>query len=495
MKKLLTLLLALLMLLSVFAACTTVGNEPNQSNSGTTQAPTNSTGDPNQPPAQKPPYELPERDFDGDVFNILVPPGKIWQFESHSVNPEVLNEVIMERNMEVEFGYHAVVEPIYKGNSNLEYNQLIHQELNAQTGDYDAVYYPTSYGMIGYINQSRYFCNLLDNQYIDMDCDWWLKDFNKLLVMDNKLYGVNGYGVVESMSGTTAVFFNKTMYNSLFSETGDYTDLYKMVDAGKWTLDQMQAMAEVAKDDKGNGSMGDEDDVYGVVSNSISYVLLYGMNSNYIAKNGESEYALNFNEEHNLNVFEKLYRFCNKDFYLNMTDWLAPNTVFGDGRALFQITAFDQAYRIKNTGVDYGILPLPKYDEAQTRYYGVNNATGCFAIPTTCDSVEFSSIMLNAWNYYSYQIIYPEYKESFYKYNIAGESEDSTMIDLIFNSWTPEFTHVYSVSFSNPAGKIYNMILQKNTGYTSFYRENQEIWQDQLDIILGKKQAAPSPFD
>ena len=489
-------MLALLLLLTVFASCTTVSNSSdNKSTNGAANETGGASGDGTNPDTDEP-YVLPERSFDGREFRILMPPGKIWQLEEHSVNPDQLNKAIYERNMEVEFAYHVAITPVYKGNSGSEYNQLIHQELNAQTGDYDVCYYPQSYGMIGYINQSRYFYNLLENEYINLNCDWWLKDWNSILTMNNKLYGISGYGVVESMSGATEVYFNKTLYNDLYPQSS-YTELYTMVEEGKWTLGRMEEMAKAAKNDLDGDGVMEETDRYGVVSNTIAYVLLYAMGSEYIVPDENEGYVLNFNAEHNFDVFEKLYRFVNNSekYYLHMTEWLAPNTVFGEGRALFQISAFDQAYRIKNTGVDYGILPLPKYDEQQTRYYTVNNATGCFTIFTTCDDLEFSSIMLNAWNYYSYQIIYPQYKESFYKYNIAGESEDSSMIDLIFESMTPEFAHAYSVSFSSAAGKIFGLILNKDSGYTSLYKTNQELWQSQLDTILGKKQAAPSPFD
>lgn len=366
--------------------------------------------------------------------------------------------------------------------------------MKSQSGDYDICYYPLSYGMIGYISQSRYFYNLLEVDYIDLSCDWWLEDWNDTLTMNNKLYGINGYGVVESMSGATEIYFNKTIYDGLYPDSS-YSELYKMVDDGKWTIDRMMEMAETARNDlDGDGVMG-ETDRYGIVSSNIAYVLLYSMGSEYIIPDENEGYVLNFNGEHNIDVFQKMFRLCNSDYYLHMNEWLAPNTVFGDGLALFQISAFDQAYRIMKTGVDYGILPLPKYNEAQTRYYTVNNATGCFTIFTSCDDLEFSAIMLNAWNYYSYEIIRPQYKESFYKYNIAGESEDSRMIDLIFENMTPEFAHAYGTSFGNPAGKIYSLILNKDTGYTSFYKGNEDTWQSQLDIILGKKEAAPSPFD
>lgn len=491
MKKLLLGLLVLSMLLATLAAC---GKKPADStvpSGDATDSATDSTG---TSEAEKP-YELPVRKYDGRKFTILMPPGKIWQLEEHQVNPDALNSAIFSRNSELEFAYDVDITPMYKGNNALEFNQTVHTELNAQTGAYDVCYYPLEYGMIGYISQSRYFYNLLEANYLDLECDWWLQDWNDILTMNNKLFGICGYGVVEAMSGAVETYFNKTIYNELYSES-DYSELYQTVDAGKWTIEKMTEMAMTAKRDAdGDGTMNPDKDRYGIVSNGIAYALLYSMNSEYIIPDETEGYVLNFKGEHNVDVFQKLFRVCNSDYYLHMTEWLAPNQVFGDGRALFQISAFDQAYRIMQTGVDYGILPLPKYDEAQTRYYTVNNAKGCFAIFTTCDDFDYSSMLLNAWNYYSYNIIRPQYKDSFYKYQVGKESEDSRMIDLVFKSMSPEFAHAYGTSFGNVAGKIYSLILNKDTGYSTLYSSNKDTWQSQLDIILGKKAAAPSPFD
>lgn len=490
MKKLLLILLVLSMLLTVLAACGTKPDPADDDAPGEESFTDDDTG--TKAPEE---YVLPERDYDGRDFTILMPPGKTWQVEEHQVNPEALNEALFQRNTQLEFAYDVVITPIYKGNNAEEWNRLIHTEANAQTGAYDIVYYPLSYGMIGYISQSRYFESLLDVDYLDLSQDWWLKDWNEILTMNEKLYGVSGYGVVEAMSGAIEVYFNKNIYNEIYPDS-DYSELYTLVTAGDWTIDEMVKMAKDAtKDLNGDGVIGD-DDRYGIVTNSIAYALLYALGSEYITPSETEGYVLNFNDEHNVDVFQKLFYICREDYYRYETsDWLAPNQVFGDGRSLFQISAFDQAWRIMQTGVEYGILPLPKYDTDQENYRTVNNAIGCFAIFTCCDDLEFSAIMLNAWNYYSYKVVCPQYKDSFYKYQVGKESRDSEMIDLIFANMVPEFAHAYGVSFGSVANKIYSLIMNKDTGYTSFYKTNQETWQSQLDIILGKKDAAPSPFD
>lgn len=475
----LTGLLALLLLLGTLASC---GKKPPTPDPGTGETDSDSQTE----PVTEAPYELPVKKYGGAELKLLIPPGKIWQFEEHAVNTDILNDAIFKRNSELEFAYEIQLKQIYKGNDSTEYNAALNAEMTSQSGSYDICFYPNVYGMIGMVVSSHYFRNLTDMDSIDLSQPWYVQGWNDPCTIEGRLYGAVSYGSVEPMSGAVGVFFNKDMYGSVFDSDPD--EMYDLVDAGGWTLEKLEQLSAEAKGDTDGDGVTDR---YGLSADFKGSLLVYSLGAEYVVKNESGEYQLNFEDEHNVNVFQRLFRFLNSDSFLYVSGTIFDNNkTFTEGTVLFNLNSFDNGHRIKASEINYGVLPYPKYDGEQKHYITVNAAMGFFSIPTTVDDAEFSAMLLNGLAYYSYEIIRPVYKETFLKKGVSLQSKDSHMIDLIFDSITPDFSYIFRVSFGNHDSKIYRMMIEKNTGYAKYCRENVDLWQSQLDIILGKKEAS-----
>lgn len=472
MKRTLTFLLAMLLLLPIVTAC---GND--------TQEPTDTSGDESVSEAESDaPYELPEKDYDGRKLRILVPPGKIWQFEEHTVNPTVLNAALFSRNTAVEFGYGVELEYVYNGENASAYNKLLNAELTAQLGSYDLCFYPNTYGMIGMVVNSNYFSDLCTSKYIDFSREWWGHDLNSVTTINGQAYAAVGYGSIELMSAAKGLFFNKDLYREVFN--ADPSELYTMVRDKQWTLERLSQMSIAATRDLDGNSEMSETDRYGMTADFNAIGLIYSLGATFVTKDQNDSYVLNFSDEHNVDVFQALFTFLNSGSFLFVREGFQKNAeLFNNGTVLFSLNTFDNGVRIQGQGINYGILPLPMY--AANGSYNTAHAASYFSIPTTVNDAEFSEILLNAFHYYSYEKIRPAYRNTVLQVGISQQAADAEMVDLILDSLAPDFSYVFRASFGYHDNAILNLILAKDTGYAGYYRENKETFQAQLNTILG----------
>ena len=148
---------------------------------------------------------------------------------------------------------------------------------------------------------------------------------------------------------------------------------------------------------------------------------------------------------------------------------------FLDGRSLFlvdKITSCVSA-QFREMEDDYGIIPLPKYDEAQETYYSHASAhADCFAIPVINEDFERCSIILEAMAAEGYKTIRPAVYDVAIKQKGARDEDSAKMIDLIYNGRTGDFADLY-----DEWGLVYtldHMIgRQQSNTWASYYKTNE----------------------
>jgi len=83
---------------------------------------------------------------------------------------------------------------------------------------------------------------------------------------------------------------------------------------------------------------------------------------------------------------------------------------------------------------DFGIIPYPKYDENQARYYVRSGGGWPKIVPAHAPNPERTSIILEALAAESRNTVVPAFKEINLKTKISRDNESAEMLDLIFNS-------------------------------------------------------------
>jgi hypothetical protein len=89
---------------------------------------------------------------------------------------------------------------------------------------------------------------------------------------------------------------------------------------------------------------------------------------------------------------------------------------------------------MRNTDVDFGILPYPKYDDTQERYYSRVSYYNPTLVPKTNSDLEFTGCILEALMCESENTVVPAYYEIALKTKYSRDDESSAMLDFIFST-------------------------------------------------------------
>ena len=94
--------------------------------------------------------------------------------------------------------------------------------------------------------------------------------------------------------------------------------------------------------------------------------------------------------------------------------------------------------------IDYGYLPIPKYNVKQSDYRThVNMGAPVFVIPTTNANLNNTSVVLEALCYYSYENLMPVYYESCFSARYVPEEDSANMIKIAYNSKVYELGFIW----------------------------------------------------
>ena len=110
--------------------------------------------------------------------------------------------------------------------------------------------------------------------------------------------------------------------------------------------------------------------------------------------------------------------------------------MFKAGRLAFQGTSAKSISNYRDANFDIGIIPYPKYDEAQENYYILTSGAGVAVIPITLSPERFENvgILIDALSRDSQQNLLPTYREVVLKTKYTRDDDSAEMLDIIFKS-------------------------------------------------------------
>ncbi len=175
------------------------------------------------------------------------------------------------------------------------------------------------------------------------------------------------------------------------------------------------------------------------------------------------------------NIVNKMYDMvCAYDYSMVGND--IGSQAFLDGRSLLYVDKITTCIgaQFREMEDDYGILPLPKYDEAQENYYSHASAhSDCLAVPVLNEDFERASIILEALAAEGYKTIRPAVYDVAIKQKGARDEDSAAMIDLIYAGRTGDFADLY-----DEWGLVYtldHMIgRSKINTWASYYKTNEK---------------------
>ncbi len=134
--------------------------------------------------------------------------------------------------------------------------------------------------------------------------------------------------------------------------------------------------------------------------------------------------------------------------------WETSLDAIEEGRILFRPSAFSATTKLRKRGVNFGIIPLPLYNEDQDEYYAYcgTNSTAGIGILNSCRDVDYSAYMIDVISAASKNTVTRAYMEVNLKGKDAQDEDDLEMLEIIFGNI------LYDIGDVNNFGNIRHLI-------------------------------------
>ena len=436
MKKSLSLILALLMMLSAFTACSSAPS------GDTADAAANSTAaEEETAPVETEPElsdDIEPMDFEQYSFVILTS-STTTQHAITAINEQngdVLNEAMYNRTQQIAEKYNIVFNDDYvAGDSNAALDAFTNsQAAGDQAYDLAMLLERRAFALT---NQG-YFTDIGSLKYVDLEKPYWFKNVNDTINFTDKTYLSYGAANLGMYDMTHVLCFNQKMIADLQLESP-----YNLVLEGTWTIDKMKAMGETAMlDVDGDGTWG-ENDIYGLVgaTNALPVNFLAAARQRTIENHGDGtvENMMLTNPKIE-EIFTYVCDMCWQTgfWYTKTTDsnnYWRTESHFQEDRALFADHTFYSTISLRDMVSDFGIVPFPKYTEDQQEY-GVLVEAGSrtMTVPANIANPDLSGAVLETLHFLSHRDVMPAYYEVTLKQKVSRDSVSAQMLDIIMDS-------------------------------------------------------------
>ena len=495
MKRTVSLILAVLLLLPLFAGCSKGGGD-SETKPVTSDAPTvkeeaaEEDGEPEETDVHsryKVPDDLPDGlDFGGESMRILHRDWDLttWEIYVEEDTGEVLYSAIFNRNIKVEDRLNLRIVPTSTPDqqSTLRATVAAHSDEFDMTGGYRA------FAMV--MATEGILRNLYNIDYVDTEKPWWSQSFLDAATIDDKRFFLTGDGALSMLWAMGCMFVNHNLYEQYI---GSVQDLWQLVMDGKWTYDLLGEYAEkVYTDTNGNG-VKDKGDVYGFASETYSALdfLLTSADVHWSEKDADGIPQLTINNEHTVSFVEKLYKLLyeNKGTYAATYEngFMGANAAnFTKDELMFTFGYSSSAGDFREMESDYSVVAFPKYDENQDSYKTyVHDVMSVFCVPTTNrDHWEMTGAFLEAFFSESYRTVTDAYYETLLKQKYARDPIVADMLDLIKSCISFDFVMCNSSAMMNCQQLFWNLLSKGNYDFASAYAKGEKSLQKKLDALI-----------
>ena len=473
-KKFLKETFSLILLLSVLFLSACGGGESAAPVTGTAAASTDAaaeaavSAEETAAPAE---YQPSGNTYDGEDFTIFSykTDGYTWAAAAYcevwteGENGEPINDALYQRNRAVEEELGITIS-LYAADdkARTKSGEMLNKLVMAGDTTVDLVTMFIGAAKTCLVNGSFIDLNTLDGP--DLDASWWNRSVTDELTFRGKTLGATGDFNLYSAFGLYQLFFNKAMI-----EDFSLDNPYEMVYNDTWYADKMIAMARsVTADIDGDGAMTQADRRGITGSRSLVMTSLVCSGGRMTGRNEKDEVVLTLQNERNFAILDKWGNFwMDRDTVLSSGDFSGYSNAFyelliptfKDGRALFLFNQLLVSFELREMEIDYGLLPFPKFDEAQEDFCNdLSTSWITFtAVPVTSARSALCADAMNALGYYSQQLVTPSFIDTTIKFKASRDEDSTRMMDIILDGRVFDiqamfdFGGIYKAMYSLPA--------------------------------------------
>lgn len=375
--------------------------------------------------------DVPSTTYDGRIFNILY-------YGSEAPKDEETGEVVddakyitrraIEERLDIDIQYVMVPGIV-------DLQPALSKVVKAGDSAYDLAINHCIHAIPTLISEkSIHDWNRIEN--VDFSRPYWNQSMNETLSIRGILPIANGNFFTTS---PMCIFFNKQIQ-------ADYNieDLYAMVSEGKWTLENFCSTAKLISSDlNGDGQYGVED-LYGMIGMADYQFMgfLAGCNQFVVEKDENDLPTVALNNEKTFDIYSQLRSLIYDTNSARVWAFGSDKSVqipFESNQALFWISGgLGEAIGLRSMETDFGIIPFPKYNEAQKDYMSIE--LGEFLmVPFTAADTALCGTTAELLCAESRRRVLPVYVDKMLVSKAARDNESENMVYLILDSVVYDF--------------------------------------------------------
>ena len=469
--KLVSLILALIMIVATFAAC----GKKDDDNS---KKPAASTPSQSEDGDKVPDIEV--IDWEGAEYRIL---GKdhsqydiftsfeVWR--EGEVPEDVVGKAVWERNQDMSLNYGINVVGYLKQDC----NSVASLMLSSGEDIYDLMLLsPEAFNPFAMKGD---LCDIYELDYVNIEHEAWMPYSNEQLTMGDRLYYTTNKFLIQDKNRYWGMFYNRDMANEL--NLGHFEDF---VFDGTWTIDKVIELAKMGTFElDGQQGLGKRDN-WGVCSYEYyNFVqLAFGVGFRFTDFGADGYPVLLGANNDIMSRLDEMFRLTantdilwNDERYGDMSTTDSSVKMFYSERALMFIGSLSTLQEIGSmVDFKFGVLPNPKYNERQDMYYTIPNLVNgsLLGVPATVVDKMFAGYALELISEKSVNTSYYAFIEKNCKLQKIYDEDSARCLELIYEGV------VYDIAFVSDLGGIgttfwKNVVGMKTNTYKRIYGSNQ----------------------
>ena len=467
MKKVIALFLTFATLMIMLVACADGGVDPEATDAASEVEET--TRQDNIPEDLK---------FNGEDITILNRAWVGWTWDEVAVpelNSEPVNDAMFNRNIVVHdrLNLNIVSVPLDDPSEYLPID-TIKRVVKTGSDEFDLVAAPVYTTTPAALEGT--FLDMAQLEYLDLDQSYWMQEYNETMSFAGTQHTATGVIALSTYRFAFVTMFNK---NAFDDKNVPYP--YEAMASNTWTLDYQAVLAKDFYRDTNGNNKKDEGDFFGFASCTGINTDAYWASCDIpiLAKNADGYYEYVMDIERLSNAMDKiLYLFydCGGTFLYPVK---TNNVEQDDLRVLFakgetamttiRLVAVEQP-DVRDMEQQYGIVPVPKYDEAQEGYGTmIHDQFTVFAVPASAakDKLDMIGAALEVMASESQRLVKPAYYEIALKRKYMSDPEAWEMLDLIFSVVRIDAAVTYVVPMDCPHHNMRNIVASKKNTVSS----------------------------
>lgn len=397
----------------------------------------------------------------------------------------ILNDSIFERNRTVQEKYNIEFSIISENDVTGKLRTSVYSDDDSYDIALNAICDNITLSAEGLLYELDSFPN------IDISAPWW----NKTIMDDMSIYekyyvGINDM-TIQAYFSAGIVYFNKNM-----AAEYELEDPYELVREGKWTFDKLVELCrDVSNDINGDGVL-DEKDQYGITYNNFAWqILYYGIGEPFIKKDNKGSLYFDYANNKITDYLQKMLPSAQDDsvtLYSDNYSKLGGNyrvdvctNAFNEGRSMFWLEAMYGVPSLRDMDNDFGILPTPKYDEAQDEYFSFIHTihASSIVIPITVPTEYRDTVgrIVEDMAYISSKTVRPAFIETTIKGKYTRDDDSADMIDIVMNGIRVDYTLLLNNYGLSIDSDMRSAMDKGSTDIASLFATKKDTWTSILE--------------